>query len=91
MKLALRPEKRFGSDEDWDKAEAEKLPKVIAEWSATPPAGSGSGERDADAVMRAWWAAQRAAGRTPSGAELDRACGRDPRNGSGRNHAQRNG
>jgi hypothetical protein len=49
---------------------------------ATTPGGSG--ERDADAVMRAWWAAQRAAGRTPSGAELDRACGRDPRNGSGR-------
>jgi hypothetical protein len=43
-----------------------------------------SGEPDADGVMRAWWAAQRAAGRTPSGAELDRVCGRDPRNGSGR-------
>jgi hypothetical protein len=54
--------------------------------SATTPAGSGSGERDADAAMRAWWAAQRAAGRTPSGAELelDRVCGRDPRNGAGR-------
>jgi hypothetical protein len=49
---------------------------------ATAPGGSG--ERDADGVMRACWAAQRAAGRTPSGAELDRVCGRDPRNGSGR-------
>jgi hypothetical protein len=51
---------------------------------ATAPGEDGSGERDADTVMRAWWAAQRAAGRTPSGAELDRACGRDPRNGTGR-------
>jgi hypothetical protein len=48
------------------------------------PGGSGTGERDADAAMRAWWAAQRAIGRIPSGAELDRVCGRDPRNGTGR-------
>jgi hypothetical protein len=53
-----------------------------AEATATAPGGSGEG--DADAVMRAWWAAQRAAGHTPSGAELDRVCGRDPRNGTGR-------
>jgi len=46
--------------------------------------GNGSGERDADASMRAHWATARAAGRTPSGAELDRVCGRDPRNGAGR-------
>jgi hypothetical protein len=46
--------------------------------------GTGTGERDADADMRAWWAAERAAGRTPSGAELDRVCGRDPKNGTGR-------
>jgi hypothetical protein len=52
--------------------------------AALATAPGGSGERDADGVMRAWWAAQRAAGRTPSGAELDRVCGRDPRNGSGR-------
>ncbi len=51
---------------------------------AITPGGSGNGERDADAAMRAWWAAERAAGRTPSGAELDRVCGRDPRNGTGR-------
>ncbi len=51
---------------------------------ATAPGGSGTGERDADAAMRAWWAAERAAGRTPSGAELDRVCGRDPKNGTGR-------
>jgi hypothetical protein len=44
----------------------------------------GGAERDADTSMRAHWAAARAAGRTPSGAELDRVCGRDPRNGAGR-------
>jgi hypothetical protein len=51
-----------------------------------PRAGSTGGgeERAADASMRAHWAAARAAGRTPSGAELDRVCGRDPRNGAGR-------
>jgi hypothetical protein len=51
---------------------------------APTPGGTGTGERDADAGMRAWWAAERAAGRTPSGAELDRVCGRDPKNGTGR-------
>jgi hypothetical protein len=51
---------------------------------ATTPGGSGNRERDADTAMRAWWAAERAAGRTPSGAALDRVCGRDPRNGTGR-------
>ena len=30
VKLALRPEKRFGSDEDWDKAEAELRDAVVA-------------------------------------------------------------
>jgi hypothetical protein len=60
---------------------------------AVPPDG-GNGHRPAstavgadpaaDARMRAHWAAERAAGRTPSGAELDRVCGRDPRNGAGR-------
>jgi hypothetical protein len=45
---------------------------------------TGGEERDADARMRAHWAAERAAGRAPSGAELDRVCGRDPRNGAGR-------
>jgi hypothetical protein len=45
---------------------------------------AGGDERDADARMRAHWAAARAAGRTPSGAELDRVCGRDPHNGAGR-------
>jgi hypothetical protein len=56
-----------------------------------PPApGLGNGGRNdnggaaMDAGMRAWWAAERAAGRTPSGAELDRVCGRDPNNGTGR-------
>ena len=48
-----------------------------------PPTAGGE-ERAADARMRAHWAAERAAGRTPSGAELDRVCGRDPRNGAGR-------
>ena len=47
----------------------------------SPAAGD---ERDTDASMRAHWAAARATGRTPSGAELDRVCGRDPRNGAGR-------
>jgi hypothetical protein len=51
---------------------------------AAAPGGSGTTAPDADAAMRAWWAAERAGGRTPSGAELDRVCGRDPRNGSGR-------
>jgi hypothetical protein len=49
-----------------------------------PASTSGGEERAADARMRAHWAAERAAGRTPSGAELDRVCGRDPRNGAGR-------
>ncbi|MBV8907460.1 MAG: threonine--tRNA ligase [Sphingomonas sp.] len=30
VKLALRPDKRFGSDEDWDKAEAELREAVVA-------------------------------------------------------------
>ena len=30
VKLALRPDKRFGSDEDWDKAEAELRAAVVA-------------------------------------------------------------
>jgi hypothetical protein len=51
----------------------------------TPAASTAGGdERDADARMRAHWGAARVAGRTPSGAELDRVCGRDPRNGAGR-------
>jgi hypothetical protein len=49
-----------------------------------PASAAGGDERAADARMRAHWAAERAAGRTPSGAELDRICGRDPRNGAGR-------
>jgi hypothetical protein len=52
-----------------------------------PPAAraeNGTGGGDADAGMRAWWAAERAAGRTPSGADLDRVCGRNPKNGTGR-------
>jgi hypothetical protein len=67
---------------------------VPAVAGATPAGGNGHRpraastggreERDADASMRAHWAAERAAGRTPSGAELDRVCGRDPRNGAGR-------
>jgi Protein of unknown function (DUF2637) len=48
------------------------------------PGGNGRGERDADTHMRTHWAAERTAGRTPSGAELDRVCGRNPRNGAGR-------
>ena len=63
--------------------------------TTTPPAGrngrrprpastAGGDERAADASMRAHWAAERISGRTPSGAELDRVCGRDPRNGAGR-------
>jgi len=34
--------------------------------------------------MRAHWLRERANGRTPSGAELDRHVGRDPANGAGR-------
>ena len=49
-----------------------------------PASTAGGAERAADASMRAHWATERAAGRTPSGAELDRMCGRDPRNGAGR-------
>jgi Protein of unknown function (DUF2637) len=48
-------------------------------------AGNGNGaELDADAQMRAHWLGERANGRTPSGAELDRHVGRDPANGAGR-------
>jgi hypothetical protein len=49
-----------------------------------PASPARADERDADASMRAYWAAARTAGRTPTGAELDRVCGRDPRNGAGR-------
>jgi hypothetical protein len=72
------------------------VPLPAAPVAVAEPTGSGNGhrprpapaaggdERAADTTMRAWWAAERAAGRTPSGAELDRVCGRDPRNGAGR-------
>ena len=39
VKLALRPEQRFGSDADWDKAEAELRQAVIDAGLATPEYG----------------------------------------------------
>jgi len=39
IKLALRPEKRFGSDEDWDKAEAELRDAVVSAGLATEEYG----------------------------------------------------
>jgi threonyl-tRNA synthetase len=39
VKLALRPEKRFGSDADWDKAEAELREAVVRAGMATPEYG----------------------------------------------------
>ena len=39
IKLALRPDNRFGSDEDWDKAEAELRDAVAAAGMATPEYG----------------------------------------------------
>lgn len=39
IKLALRPEKRFGSDEDWDKAEQELRDAVVAAGMATDEYG----------------------------------------------------
>jgi threonyl-tRNA synthetase len=39
IKLALRPEKRFGSDSDWDKAESELREAVTAAGLATPEYG----------------------------------------------------
>ena len=39
IKLALRPEKRFGSDADWDKAEGELRDAVTAAGLATPEYG----------------------------------------------------
>lgn len=39
VKLALRPDKRFGSDEDWDKAEEELRQAVIAAGMATEEYG----------------------------------------------------
>jgi threonyl-tRNA synthetase len=39
IKLALRPEKRFGSDEDWDKAENELRDAVVKAGLATPEYG----------------------------------------------------
>jgi threonyl-tRNA synthetase len=39
IKLALRPEKRFGSDADWDKAESELRDAVTAAGLATPEYG----------------------------------------------------
>ena len=39
VKLALRPEKRFGSDADWDKAEAELREAVVRAGMATPEFG----------------------------------------------------
>jgi hypothetical protein len=57
--------------------------------TARPPqpgtvVAAGRGGEDPDGVMRRYFAAERAKGRTPSGAELDRLVGRDPRNGAGR-------
>jgi hypothetical protein len=72
------------------------VPLPAAPVAVAVPPGSGNGhrprsastgggeDRGADVSMRAHWAAERAAGRTPSGAELDRVCGRNPRNGAGR-------
>jgi Protein of unknown function (DUF2637) len=45
---------------------------------------AGRDGEDPDGVMRRYFAAERAKGRTPSGAELDRLVSRDPRNGAGR-------
>jgi threonyl-tRNA synthetase len=39
IKLALRPENRFGSDEDWDKAESELREAVVSAGMATPEFG----------------------------------------------------
>ncbi|MCW3797879.1 threonine--tRNA ligase [Sphingomonas sp. BN140010] len=39
IKLALRPDKRFGSDEDWDKAENELRDAVVKAGLATPEYG----------------------------------------------------
>ncbi len=39
VKLALRPEKRFGSDSDWDKAEGELRDAVVKAGLATPEYG----------------------------------------------------
>jgi threonyl-tRNA synthetase len=39
VKLALRPDNRFGSDEDWDKAESELRNAVVAAGMATPEFG----------------------------------------------------
>jgi threonyl-tRNA synthetase len=39
VKLALRPEQRYGSDEDWDKAEGELRDAVAAAGMATPEFG----------------------------------------------------
>jgi threonyl-tRNA synthetase len=39
IKLALRPEKRFGSDEDWDKAESELRDAVVSAGLATQEYG----------------------------------------------------
>jgi threonyl-tRNA synthetase len=39
IKLALRPDKRFGSDEDWDKAEAELRDAVVGAGLATAEYG----------------------------------------------------
>jgi threonyl-tRNA synthetase len=39
VKLALRPEQRYGTDEDWDKAEAELRDAVAAAGMATPEYG----------------------------------------------------
>jgi threonyl-tRNA synthetase len=39
IKLALRPDKRFGSDADWDQAEAELRAAVVACGRATPEYG----------------------------------------------------
>jgi threonyl-tRNA synthetase len=41
IKLALRPDNRFGSDEDWDKAESELREAVAAAGMATPEYGWG--------------------------------------------------
>jgi hypothetical protein len=54
--------------------------------AAVPAARSGGSAvpADPDGAMRAYWAGERAKGRTPGGAELDRVVGRNPDNGAGR-------
>ncbi len=64
-------------------------PPAADQEAAAAPAGVAAGTLSATEVMRAFWTAEVAAGRVPSGAELGRAAGLSPASSLGRQLAAR--